>query len=83
MEIKVLGPGCHNCHKLEELTCGVLPELGISVKVDKITEINQITDYGVFTTPGFIVNGKLKAAGRVPRKEEIKRWIQEELNAGD
>lgn len=78
MEIKVLGPGCANCQTLEKRTIDLLSELGVNANVEKVTDINKFMDYDVFVTPGLVINGKLKAQGRVPSKEEIKEWIQEE-----
>ncbi len=78
MEIKVLGTGCARCKALEQNVMNALAELGIAADVEKVTDINQITDYGVMMTPGLVVNGKLRAAGRLPDKEEIKKWIKEE-----
>lgn len=78
MEIKVLGPGCINCQTLEKNTIDALSELGVSANVDKVTDVNQYADYGVMMTPALVVNGNLKVSGRVPAKDEIKKWIEEE-----
>jgi len=78
MEIKVLGTGCARCKALEQNVMNALAELGLAADVEKVTDINKITDYGVMMTPGLVVNSKLKASGRVPGKEEIKKWLQEE-----
>jgi small redox-active disulfide protein 2 len=78
MEIKVLGPGCPNCRQLEELTKKAVKELGIEAKVDKVTDIKEIMKY-TMTTPGLLVNGKLKHAGRpLPAIDKIKELIRAE-----
>jgi small redox-active disulfide protein 2 len=78
MEIKVLGPGCPNCHQLEELTKRAVTELGIDTKVDKVTDIKEIMKY-TMTTPGLVINGKLKHTGKpLPIVDKIKELIQEE-----
>jgi len=80
MEIKVLGPGCARCKALEQNVMNALAEMGVGADVEKVTDINDITDYGVMMTPGLVVNGRVKVFGRVPDKEEIKKWIREEMS---
>jgi small redox-active disulfide protein 2 len=80
LEIKILGPGCINCQKLVEETRNALMELDIAADVEHITDIKEIAQYGVMGSPALIVNGKVKVIGRVPHKEQIKKWIQEEVN---
>lgn len=78
MEIKILGPGCANCVKMKELADKAVKELGIEAKVEKITEIQEIMKY-TMSTPGLIVNGKLKHSGKpLPNLEKIKALIKEE-----
>lgn len=78
MEIKVLGPGCANCRTMEQLTSTALKELGIEAKVDKISDIQEIMRY-TMSTPGLLVNGKLKHSGKpLPSIEKIKALIKEE-----
>lgn len=82
MEIKVLGPGCANCHKMEEMTKQALKELGIDAKIEKITDIGQIAMHGIISTPGLIVNGKIKYSGKpLPNIEKVKALIREEANS--
>ncbi len=77
MEIKVLGPGCPKCGEVEKRVKNVLVELSIAADVEKITDIKTMMSYGILATPGLVINGKVKCAGRIPRPEEIKAWIQE------
>lgn len=80
MEIKVLGPGCFNCQKLEELTKVAVKELGIAAEVIKITDIGQIAMHGILSTPGLIVNGTVKHSGKpLPTIDKIKEFIQSEV----
>jgi small redox-active disulfide protein 2 len=76
MEIKVLGPGCPKCKKTEELVREVVAESGVEATVVKVTDMLDIARHGVFGTPAVIVDGKVKSVGKVPSKEEIKKWIQ-------
>jgi small redox-active disulfide protein 2 len=78
MEIKILGPGCPRCHEVEKRTINALAELNVVADVEKITDIKKIVAYGILSTPGLVINGKVKSSGRIPRVEEIKAWIQEE-----
>ena len=76
MEIKVLGPGCPNCHKMEELAKKAVSELGIEATIDKLTDIREIMKY-TMSTPGLVINGKLKHAGRpLPSLEKVKELIK-------
>jgi small redox-active disulfide protein 2 len=79
MEIKVLGPGCANCHKMEELAKQAVKDLGVQAEVVKITDIGQIAMHGILSTPGLIVNGKIKHSGKpLPGLEKVKEMIQGE-----
>jgi small redox-active disulfide protein 2 len=79
MEIKVLGPGCANCFKMEELAKTAVKELGIEAKIEKITDIAQIAMHGILSTPGLIVNGKIKHSGKpLPSLDKIKELIKGE-----
>jgi small redox-active disulfide protein 2 len=75
MEIKVLGPGCMKCRKTEDLVKEALAESGVEARIDKVTDIMEIADYGVMGTPAVIVDGQVVSVGKVPTKEEIKKWI--------
>ncbi|MBC7324757.1 MAG: TM0996/MTH895 family glutaredoxin-like protein [Moorella sp. (in: Bacteria)] len=78
MEIKVLGTGCARCKTLEQNVINALAELGVAADVARVTSLAEIMDYGVVMTPGLVINGKVKVAGQVPDKEEIKQWIAAE-----
>lgn len=78
MEIKVLGPGCPNCQKMEELTRKAIEELGIEAKIEKVKDIMEIMKY-TMSTPGLVVNGKLKHSGKpLPTLEKLKELIRQE-----
>ncbi|NPV45136.1 MAG: thioredoxin family protein [Firmicutes bacterium] len=78
MVIKVLGPGCKNCIKLEENVKEALKGLNLSAEVEKVQNFDEILDYGVMKTPGLVVNEKVKVMGRVPSVEEIKKILEQE-----
>jgi small redox-active disulfide protein 2 len=79
MEIRILGKGCPRCEELEKRTVNVLDELRVAADVQKIKDIKDIASYGILSTPGFVINQKVKSSGRLPSKDEIKAWIREEL----
>jgi small redox-active disulfide protein 2 len=74
--VKVLGPGCARCRKLEEITREAATETGVAVDVEHVTDIATITDYGVMSTPGLVIDEKLVMSGRLPRREEIVTWLK-------
>jgi small redox-active disulfide protein 2 len=75
MEIKVLGPGCAKCNKTEKLVQEVIKETGVGATVEKVSDMMQIASYGVFGTPSVIVDGEVKCTGKVPKKNDIKKWF--------
>jgi small redox-active disulfide protein 2 len=75
MQIKVLGPGCANCTKTEKLVQEVLEENNIQAEVEKITDFAQIASYGVMATPSVVIDNDVKCSGKVPKKNDIKKWL--------
>jgi small redox-active disulfide protein 2 len=75
LSIKVLGSGCANCHKVEELTKQAVTQLGIEAKVEMVTDMQEIMRYGVMGTPGIVINEKVVSTGRVPALSQITTMI--------
>jgi small redox-active disulfide protein 2 len=75
MEIKILGPGCINCQKVEKLVRETVAEAGIDADIEKVSDIMKIAKYGVFGTPAVVVDGEVKSVGKIPKKEEILAWL--------
>lgn len=75
MEIKVLGPGCPRCQATEKLVKEAVAEAGVDAEVEKVTDLLKIAQHGILGTPAVVVDGKVRIAGKVPEKEEIKFWI--------
>jgi small redox-active disulfide protein 2 len=75
MEIKVLGPGCAKCNKTAKLIEEVIKETGAEATVEKVTDMMQIASYGVFGTPSVIIDNEVKCTGKVPKKDDIKAWL--------
>jgi small redox-active disulfide protein 2 len=79
LTIKVLGPGCRNCEKLEALTRQALGKLGAEATVEKVTDYAAIMGYNVISTPGLVVNERVVSAGRIPSEAEITTWLTDAL----
>jgi small redox-active disulfide protein 2 len=73
--VKVLGPGCANCTKLESLTRSALNNMGLEAHIEKVTDYREIMQYRVLATPGLVINEQLVAAGRIPSVSEITTWL--------
>ncbi len=73
--IQVLGPGCPRCEQLKQNAEEAAKLAGIEALVEKITDINQITAFGVMVTPALVVDGEVKAAGRVLSAQEIQKFL--------
>ncbi len=80
LSVKVLGPGCDNCKKLEALARKALAGLGVEAEVIKVTDYNDIKKYPILSTPGLVVNEKLVSAGRIPSEAEITTWLTNALS---
>lgn len=76
MVIKVLGKGCKNCARLQQLAEKAAEELNIEYTIEKVTDINEIADYGVMKTPALVVNEKLVLQGQLPNIEKIKELLK-------
>jgi small redox-active disulfide protein 2 len=75
MEIKILGPGCAKCKSLDKLTREVVEKQGIEATIINVEDIMEIMKYGIMSTPGLVVDGKVVVKGRVPSADEIKQLL--------
>ena len=78
MDIKVLGPGCPKCNQAEQTIMNTLQEIGVAANVEKVTGAMDIAQYGALGTPAVVVDGEVKSVGKVPGKEDIKAWVQQD-----
>ncbi|MBW2259880.1 MAG: TM0996/MTH895 family glutaredoxin-like protein [Deltaproteobacteria bacterium] len=76
MDIKVLGPGCAKCELAAKNVKAAVAEAGVDAEVEKVTDLMEISKYGVFGTPAVVVDGEVKSVGKVPPTEEIKKWLR-------
>jgi small redox-active disulfide protein 2 len=77
LTIKVYGPGCANCRKVEEIANAALAKAGVPGTVEKVKDVNEIVAAGVLKTPGLSIDGKLVSSGRIPAPESVEGWIRE------
>jgi small redox-active disulfide protein 2 len=75
--VEVIGPGCAQCNRLEQLVKQVLGELGLGVSVEHVTDVKEMAKYGFVSTPALVINGKIVAKGTVPPARKIKEWLGE------
>ena len=76
LNIKVLGPGCANCKKLEEVAREAVASLGVEAEIVKVTDMREIIAYDVLKTPGLVINEKLVSSGRIPTPTSVADWIR-------
>ncbi|MFH1283467.1 MAG: thioredoxin family protein [bacterium] len=76
MKIQILGTGCPKCKKLAEIVQEAVNEAGIESEIVKVTNINEIMNFGVMVTPALAIDGNVKSAGKIPTKEKIAGWIK-------
>ena len=75
-KIQILGTGCPKCKKLTENAEAAAKELGLEYEIEKVTDINDIMNFGVMMTPALVVDGDVKVVGNVSSVEEIKELIK-------
>jgi small redox-active disulfide protein 2 len=75
LQIKVLGPGCPECDRLERDLMAVMAELSLPADLEHVRDIKQIACYGVMGSPALVIGGKVMAVGRVPSKSQLKQWL--------
>jgi len=76
LDIKILGPGCANCHALETASRQAVADLGLDATFDKVTDYAAIAGYGVMATPGLVVNGTIVSTGRVLSAAQITNLLR-------
>jgi len=79
LNIKILGMGCRNCRALEAYARQAVAELGLEAEFEEVKDMDKIMSYDIMMTPALVVNEKVKVAGRVPSKDEVKKLLAEEV----
>ena len=75
LTVKVLGPGCANCKKLEQVARQAIAMLSVEAQIEKVTDHAEIMKYPILATPGLVINEKVVSAGRIPSEPEVTTWI--------
>jgi len=73
--VKILGPGCANCRKLEVVAREAASSAGIEAEFVKVTDMKDILAYDVFSTPGLVIDEKVVSSGRIPTAAEVRQWL--------
>lgn len=77
LTVKILGPGCANCRRLEEVARKAAADADIEAEFVKVTDYPGILAYNVLTTPGLVINEKLVSSGRIPAPATVAQWLAE------
>ncbi len=78
MNVKVLGTNCSKCKRLESKLRELVEENNIDAEVTKVTEINEMLNYGIMMTPGLVINEEVKSVGVVPKDDQLLKWLKGE-----
>jgi small redox-active disulfide protein 2 len=73
--VKILGPGCANCRRLETVAREAAANAGIEAEFVKVTDMKDIIAHEVFATPGLVIDDKVVSTGRIPTAAEIRQWL--------
>lgn len=76
MKIEILGTGCAKCKALEEATKQAVAQSGKFAQIEKVEDVMKIMEYGVMSTPGLVIDGKVVSTGKLLGVDEIKKIIQ-------
>ncbi len=79
LTIKVLGSGCANCKRLEQIARQIVTDMQIEAQIVKVTEYPDIMKYPIMSTPGLVINEKLVSSGRIPTPAEVTTWLTDAL----
>ena len=79
LTIKVLGSGCANCKRLEQIARKVIADMSIEADVIKVTDYNDIMSYNILSTPGLVINETVMSSGRIPTPAEVTTWVADAL----
>ena len=79
LTIKVLGPGCANCQRVEQIARRVVNQMAVDAELLKVTAYDEILALGVMSTPGLVINERVVCSGRIPSDAEVTTWVADAL----
>jgi small redox-active disulfide protein 2 len=79
LTIKILGSGCANCKRVEQIARKVVTDMALEAEIVKVTEYPKIMEYNLLSTPGLVVNDKVVCSGRIPTPAEVTTWLTNAL----
>lgn len=74
--VKILGSGCKKCQTLEAKVRELVEQNGIQANVEKVTDIDEMINYGIMMTPGLIINDEVKSVGIIPKEDQLIEWLK-------
>ena len=77
LEVKILGSGCMNCDRLEQMVYKVMSMVSLPGTVEHVRDLNEIASYGIVPVPALVINGQIKCAGRVPQERQVLQWLKD------
>jgi small redox-active disulfide protein 2 len=80
LTIKILGPGCDNCKKVEAVARRATANMGMDVNFVKVTDWTEIKKYPILATPGLVIDEKLVCGGRIPDEAEVSSWLADAMS---
>lgn len=83
LTIKVLGSGCANCKRVEQIVRKIIADMSLEAQVIKVTDYNDITAYNILSTPGLVINEKIVSHGRIPSPAEVTTWVTDALETAN
>ncbi len=77
LSIRILGPGCVSCNRLNTLLFDILQDMGVAADIEQIHDLDEIWRHGVTKTPALIINGEVKSSGKIPSRSEVEEWLRQ------
>jgi len=78
MNVKILGAGCSKCKALEQKVRQLDEAHQLQLEIEKVTDLKEIMEYGILTTPGLVIDGVVKSYGNIPKDEQLLQWFKDE-----
>ena len=79
LTIKILGAGCANCKRVEQIARKAVADISLSAEFIKVTDYNDIAEYLILSTPGLVINEQVVCSGRIPSQAEVTPWLTNAL----